>query len=341
VFVKGTDKIPENSPPISIDDFHLFAIKNVPGTIFPEANSENSQLIPLTYSIYMLYFTTAELYKAVKVRNTMFFERKTKSQSIVKAILIPVLAIICFFGLMVTVGPGPAFYALGSIYLLVSVMPIITYLRTRSEGYLAVAIFTLFAGLVCISAPPAIKDKSNPGLTPVFLVLMYISMMVTFYMTFNRKLRWRGEEVFELAALPIEDIGDSFTARPRPAGQVAVSKTEMIRFVDFVTRNLIAFPFKEENRVVFVLTLPNRNFPYVLGIKKNYLEDTWAAVDYDGNITVNITEEDYLLFKKDLDFDQICQSLGDVFSEFLELSKNGQESQIIDRMNALRLNPFG
>jgi hypothetical protein len=78
----------------------------------------------------------------------------------------------------------------------------------------------------------------------------------------------------------------------------------------------------------------------LLGIKKDYLEDTWVAIDYDGNISVNITEDDYLLFKQDLDFDQLCQSLGDVFIEFLELSKNGQESQIIDRMNALRLNPF-
>jgi len=255
----------------------------------------------------------------------MFFERKTKSQSIVKAILMPVLALIGFFGLMVTVGPGPAFYAMGSLYLLLSAMPIITYLRTRSQGYLAVAIFLLFAGLVCISVPPVIKDKSNPGLTPVFLVLMYISMMVTFYMTFNRKLRWRGEEIFELAALPIEDIGDSFTARPRPAGQVAVSKTEMIRFVDFVTRNLIAFPFKEENRFVFVHALPGKDYKYHFGLVKDYQQDTWIAIDENGKLSVNITEEDYLLYKMDYDFDQICQSLADVFAEFFELLNSGKE----------------
>ena len=114
----------------------------------------------------------------------------------------------------------------------------------------------------------------------------------------------------------------------------------MIRFVDFITTNLIAFAFREENRIVFVLTLPGNDIPYLLGIKKDYLEDTWVAIDYDGNISVNVTEDDYLLFKQDLDFDQLCQSLGNVFIEFLELSKNGQESQIIDRMNALRLNPF-
>ncbi|MCK4488930.1 MAG: hypothetical protein KAU23_01655, partial [Anaerolineales bacterium] len=115
---------------------------------------------------------------------------------------------------------------------------------------------------------------------------------------------------------------------------------EMIRFVDFMTTKLIAFAFPEDSRVVFVLTLPGKDLPYLLGIKKDYITDTWVAIDYAGNISVNITQEDYLLFKKDLDFDQLCQSLGDVFAEFMEFSKNGQETRIIDMMNALRLNPF-
>ena len=270
----------------------------------------------------------------------MFFERKTKPKNIIRMIWFPILVILIWLATMILAGPGPAFYALGGLYLVVAPYPFIIYLRTRNNGYLAVTGFILATCLMMISAPQAIADKSNPGLLPLFLVLMYVLMIVTGYLAFNRKLRWRGEEVFELAALPVEDIGDSFSARPRPAGNVAVSKTEMIRFVEFMTKNLIAFAFREENRVVFVLTLPGNDLPYLLGIKKDYLEDTWVAIDYDGNITVNITEEDYLLFKMDLDFDQLCQSLGDLFSEFLELSKQGQDSRIIDRMNALRLFPL-
>jgi len=270
----------------------------------------------------------------------MFFERKMKKQNIIKVLWFPILTLVVFISFLGLFGPGPAFYALGGIYFLVSIYPILTVLKTRNNGYLAVAMFQIFAGLVCISAPPAIENRNNIGLIPVFIVFMYVSMLIVGYLAFNRKLRWRGEEIFELAALPVEDIGNNFTARPRPAGQMSVSKTEMIRFVDFISRNLIAFPFMEENRVVFVLTLPGNDIPYIFGLKKNYLEDTWVAIDYDGNITVNITEEDYLMFKMDLNFDQICQSLGNVFSEFLQLSKDGNDSQIIDRMNALRLNPL-
>lgn len=270
----------------------------------------------------------------------MFFERKTRDSSMLKVILTPIVVIALFFAVASLAGFGPALYMLGVVYLLFSVMPFITFLRTRNAGFLAVTLFLIFVFLVCVSAPPAISDRSQKGLIPLFLVGMYISLMVVAYLTFNRKLRWRGQEIFELAALPIEDTGDSFSARPRPTGQVPISKTEMIRFVDFMTKNLLAFAFREDNRVIFVLALSGKETPYLLGLKKNYLEDTWVAIDFDGNIAVNITEKDYLRFKMDLDFDQLCQSLGDLIGEFLELSKNGRESQIIDKMNALRLNPF-
>lgn len=271
----------------------------------------------------------------------MFYERKTKDRSIINYLWLPFGVVIIFLlGLFSPDNPAPAFYAIGGIYFLMSVNPIMTFVRTRNAGFLAVAMFLFMVGLVCFSAPPAIEDKSNKGLILPLIAGMYVSMMVSAYLLLNRKLKWRGQEVFELAAMPVEDTGDSFSARPRPTGQVPISKTEMIRFVDFITTNLIAFAFREDNRIVFVLGLPGKEFPYLFGLKKNYLEDTWVAIDFDGNVSVNITQKDYLLFKKDLDFDQICQSLGNVFVEFLELSKNGKESQIIDRMNALRLNPM-
>ncbi|MEJ2759334.1 MAG: hypothetical protein P8046_12710 [Anaerolineales bacterium] len=253
----------------------------------------------------------------------MFYERKTKSQNAFSFIFIPISFIVVWLVLSVTVGFEVSFYFMGGIFVVVSVWPFITFWRTRNSGFLAVGTFQFAVGLVCFSAPPAIADKSEAGLIPLFLAIMYGAMLVSFYHLVNRKLKWRGVEIFELAA-----------------GQTQVSKTEMIRFVDFITRSLIAFPFKEENRIVFVLALPKREFRYLLGMNQNYLEDTWVAVNYDGNVSVHITEKDYLLFKQDLNFDQLCESLGDVFIEFLELSKAGRESQIIDKMNALRLNPL-
>lgn len=271
----------------------------------------------------------------------MLYERKTKDKKQISIVLFPLTAIIIFITLMATIGIPPAFYTMGAIFLVASTFPLLTAWRTRNSGYLVLALFQLSAAMACFTAPTAIEDRSQKGLTLLFVVIMYASMLVTFYLTINRKLKWRGQEVFELAAMPIEDTSNNYTSRPRPTGQTEVSKTEMIRFVDFITTHLIAFAFHEENRVVFVPTLPGNDLPYLLGLRKDYLKDTWVAIDFDGNVSVNITEEDYLLFKQDLNFDQLCESLGSLFIEFLELSKQGQEQRIIDKMNALRLFPLG
>jgi len=270
----------------------------------------------------------------------MFYERKTKDKSLWHIVLYPIGFIFYFLGTAGIFGFPTAFYAVGGVFLLISVIPFVSFWRTRNAGFLVVGLFQFFVFLVCISAPAAIEDKSNAGMILGFIIAMYATMLMSGYQLLNRKIKWRGQEIFELAAMPIEDVGNNYTARPRPAGQTKVSKTEMIRFVDFITTNLVAFAFREDNRIVFVPVLPGKDNPYLFGLKKNYLEDTWIAIDYDGKVTVNITEKDYLIFKQDLDFDQLCESLGNLFIEFLELSKSGQESKIIDRMNALRLSPL-
>jgi hypothetical protein len=279
----------------------------------------------------------------------MYYQRKTRDRHAFQFLWIPLLAIGSFIGITATLGVFTAFYFLGTIFFIASFLPLITFWRTRNAGFLAAGLYLFLSAMLCVSAPMAIRNKPEIGLVPLFLVGVYASGIVTAYLFFNRKLKWRGQEIFEMAGLQVEETRDSFTARPRPAGKVPISKTEMIRFVDFIISNLIAFPFTEENRVVFVLALPGNDLRYllgyndlsrILGFKKDYLDDTWVAIDFDGNISVHITQDDYLLFKQDLAFDQLCQALGNVFTDFLELSKNGQEQLIIDRMNALRLSPF-
>lgn len=270
----------------------------------------------------------------------MLFERKTKDRNMIYAIFFPIGGMAIFLATMATLGIPAAFYTMGTIFLLASIFPFLTVLRTRNYGYLVLALFQVSAAILCFSTPSTIQDRSQRGLVFMLIVIMYASMLVTFFLAINRKLRWRGQEIFELAAMPIEDTGGSHTSRPRPVGKVEVSRTEMIRFVEFIKSSLIAFVFEEENRHVFVLALPGDDTSYIFGLKKDYIEDTWVAIDADGNVSVHITEEDYLLFKQDLNFDQLCQSLGDVFIDFLELSKQGQEGRIVEKMNALKLFPL-
>ena len=73
---------------------------------------------------------------------------------------------------------------------------------------------------------------------------------------------------------------------------------------------------------------------------KDYTNHTWIAFDFDGNVTVNISQHDYLTYQEDLSFDQLCASMGKVFIEFLDLFSTGKEVRIIDRLNAMPVNIF-
>lgn len=99
----------------------------------------------------------------------MMFTRKTKDQNILKAFWVPLVLIPTFLVVLSIAGPKPAFYLLGGIYLFLSLFPFLTFWRTQNNGFLAVTMFMIFAGLVCVSAPPAFDDKSKIGLIPLFV----------------------------------------------------------------------------------------------------------------------------------------------------------------------------
>jgi hypothetical protein len=56
---------------------------------------------------------------------------------------------------------------------------------------------------------------------------------------------------------------------------------------------------------------------------------SYASFDNEGNISIHISEYDYNRFKEELTFDQLCQSLGDVFKRFVEYYTKGLENRII------------
>ena len=72
----------------------------------------------------------------------------------------------------------------------------------------------------------------------------------------------------------------------------------------------------------------------------DYREKTWVAINYNGQVSVNISKKDYLEYREDLAFDELCKSLSDVITDFLELFIEGREVRIIDKMDELRVNVF-
>ena len=71
---------------------------------------------------------------------------------------------------------------------------------------------------------------------------MFLFGIWTIYLLITKKAKWRGREIMELAALPVDVGEDAFTGRPRPVGKVETSKKELQTFAEFLKRNLIAMP---------------------------------------------------------------------------------------------------
>ena len=62
---------------------------------------------------------------------------------------------------------------------------------------------------------------------------------------------------------------------------------------------------------------------------------TYVSFDSDGTVEVNISEKDYRKYKDEYTFDQLCASLGDLFTGFLELFKENKSGEIITRLNSI------
>jgi len=81
-------------------------------------------------------------------------------------------------------------------------------------------------------------------------------------------------------------------------------------------------------------------FGRLLGLSGDYRDATWVNFDNEGEVSVHISQRDYLEYREPLAFDQLCASLGQVFIDFFELYQKGEGVRAVDRMDDLRIGIF-
>jgi len=269
----------------------------------------------------------------------MSFTSKLKSETSVNMLLPAIVTLTVWATLWSLFGYWIGMYFVGIVFVLYGLLSLNAYLRTKNSGYLVASLFQLMAGLSLGArehGPLFIAEKVDAVLWIVATVFMI--WMIALNLT--RKFKWRGREILELAAQPVEDVTNGFTQRPRPVGKVDCSKEDIVEFARFASRNLVAMPYAETDRMVFVPVTMAQSFRHIYPWRHDYTNDTWVAFDTSGEVSVNVAQGDYLKYKDSLSFDQLCQSLGNLFVEFLDLYKRGEGVRIIDRMNALGMNPY-
>jgi len=192
----------------------------------------------------------------------------------------------------------------------------------------------ILVGALCIQGPYAISGstfflKGSYFITLIILALFVILNLSTFYGQERYELNAR--RLFKLAGERIFETADGFTDRPFSAGELSVSRKSMAGFSRFLEGKYVTRIFYEENTIFFGFSL-NRSLLAVV----NPREVSHIAITDTGAMTVFITESDYRQYRRTYNFNQLCQSLGEVFKRFLEYYEQGLENRIITELKSAR-----
>ena len=164
----------------------------------------------------------------------MYRIKRLKSSGPFPAMLIPISIFAIFILMILLFDIKMAFYTLSVFFIFFSFSTYIAFIQLRNLNLLVVGTYQLSLGLLCASAPRDFGSRGNPSpLTAILLVIMYFFGIWTVYLMVNKKAKWRGREILELAAVPVETGEDAFTGRPRPVGKVETHKKELLAFAEF------------------------------------------------------------------------------------------------------------
>ena len=201
---------------------------------------------------------------------------------------------------------------------------------TRNLNFIVMTLMLFFFALTSFLYPVYLN-----GITSVTFFLGVLFGVWDVFLIFTKKFKWRYRELLELAAKNVEDVTNGYTTRPLPLGELDYKIDEVIFFAQFLLKNMIVIPREEENRLIFIITWRIRYF-----WKLDYSDCSHVIFHKNGNITVKISKKDYLNYKDEFSFDQLCTNLGDLFIIMFDQFKKGDEIGIIDRLNRVKESPL-
>jgi hypothetical protein len=258
--------------------------------------------------------------------------------------IIPALVSLIIFGIVaLAVNISIGFITLGAVVILYSFFIFYAYVRTKHFMTLISTLYMINLGLVYMSfydidifSPKWVLSNETKLLLFTVIVLMiwvFISMML-------KKYKWRGRDILELAAQEVEDNPGSFTSRPQPTGKVDFTKSELTAYAKFIQRSLLGLAYKESDKIIFMPLKYRNEYLALYNPNYDYFNKTWLAIDFEGHVSVNISQDDYLDYKEDLDFDHLCKSFSDLMISFIEMFLKGEKVRIKDKLDRLNISIF-
>jgi hypothetical protein len=269
----------------------------------------------------------------------MLHTRKLKSDRSIGGWIVPLIMIALFCISLIIFGYWIGLHILSILIWIYAAYSLFVFIRTGKTEHLVLCVFQIFLGWISYQLPAYVSSGrvvSKDFVLAAMLGLICFGVLII-YLLANRRLKWRGSEIFEMAAETVENNGNGYTSRPRPIGRVEFSRQELLAFTRFCAKNLIAVTYTSPVQVILVPVRMGQEYTYLFRTGGTNPDSTWIVFNFDGDVAVHISQKDYLNFLEPLSFDDLCESLGHLFIEFALLYQRGEGVRIIDRMNAIRM----
>jgi Ca2+/Na+ antiporter len=259
--------------------------------------------------------------------------------------LLPAFSSLIIFALSAAIaGPRVGLKVLGSIMVIYAfAFGLYGYMKTQNKAQLVVFIYLLTFGVLLFVLD---IDELNSGRhffnsdQAVILIIFYAVMIWMFFLLLRKKLKWRGREIYELAAWHVEPSDNSFTDRPRPVGNIEYTKYDILDFAAFLRRNQICLTSLDDNRILLVPVTNGDEYKFLYKSTSTFEPETWVAIDFDGNVSAHFAHWNYLNYRENLSLDQLCDSMGNLFIDFFDLYMRNEKVRIIDRLDSINTGLF-
>jgi hypothetical protein len=224
-------------------------------------------------------------------------------------------------------GKKTFYLIMAAVFIQAAFENLIFLIKTRNWGFVAQMLFYLDFALINVLV--VLKLNTTAIFCGIFLIPLGF---VLIYILLTGKIFMKGRKILEMAATHITQTKDGFTSRPFPAGQANYTNEQIKKFARFLMRELIAIYIKDRNGIVLVINSSGMASCFSF-IKPYLVKSTWVSFDFSGNILVSVSEKDYKKYREELSFDQLCQSLADLFKTFLDHFLKGEEEKIMNMIN--------
>jgi hypothetical protein len=178
-------------------------------------------------------------------------------------------------------------------------------------------------------------EHMNTIFSPLTVYIHLVLFFVVFFTTMPKiikafKLEVHARKLFRLAAQQVFDVSNGYTNRPYSGGKTDAGRIEILGLARFLAGKEILMYDAGPDMVTYAFSMNTSPL-----VDPQLSKVSYMSFNKDGNISVHISETDYKQYKNKLSFDQLCGSFVNIFKQFLEYYKDGNEDRIVTELKSV------